>query len=339
MSIEDELQITIDALVQKGKGILAADESSPTIAKRFKAIDIESTFENRRSYRSMILSTPELSKYISGVILFEETLGQKDDNGTMIPELCAQQDIVPGIKVDAGKIPMANAPGDEITQGLDGLAERLVKYKEQGARFAKWRNVYHINASTPSCMAIKSNAEVLARYAAICQSQGIVPIVEPEVLIDGNHSLNRCAEISEKVFHQVFHALHRHHVILEHILLKPNMMVPGKESSELAKPEEVATQTIKVLRRTVPAAVPSINFLSGGLTPQEATAYLNAMNQVNQQPWELTFSYGRALQEPALKAWKGDADNRELTQAALYKRAKLNGAARYGKYTEAMENE
>lgn len=339
MSIQDELQTTTDALVQKGKGILAADESSPTIAKRFKAIDVESTEESRRAYRSLILSTPGLSEFISGVILFEETLGQYDDNGLMLPELCSQQGIVPGIKVDAGKIFMANAPGDEITQGLDGLALRLEKYKEQGARFAKWRNVYHISESTPSRLATEANAEMLARYAAICQSQGIVPIVEPEVLIDGDHSLSRCAEVSEEVFHELFHALHRHHVVLEHILLKPNMMVPGKEHSTKAKPEEVAKQTIKVLRRTVPAAVPSINFLSGGLTPQDATAYLNAMNQLPPQPWELTFSYGRALQEPALKAWKGDSANGQKTQAALYKRASLNGAARYGKYTEAMEPE
>ena len=339
MNIQDELQTTIDALVQKGKGILAADESSPTIAKRFKAIDVESTEENRRDYRSLMLATPGLSEFISGVILFEETLKQHDDNGLMLPELCSQQGIVPGIKVDAGKHFMANAPGDEITQGLDGLALRLEKYKEQGARFAKWRNVYHITESTPSRLAIEANAEMLARYAAICQSQGIVPIVEPEVLIDGDHSLSLCAEVSEEVFHELFHALHRHHVVLEHILLKPNMMVPGKESAVKAKPDEVAIQTIKVLRRTVPAAVPSINFLSGGLTPEDATAYLNAMNQLNPQPWELTFSYGRALQEPALKAWKGNPANSQETQTALYKRARLNGAARYGKYTEAMESE
>lgn len=339
MTIQNELQTTIDALVQKGKGILAADESSPTIAKRFNAIDVESTEENRRFYRSLILGTPGLGEFISGVILFEETLTQQNDEGIMLPELCAQQSIVPGIKVDAGKLALPNAPGDEITAGLDGLGLRLEKYKKQGARFAKWRCVYHISDTTPSQLAIEANAEVLARYAAICQSQGIVPIVEPEVLIDGNHSLSRCAEISEEVFHAVFHALHRHHVVLEHIVLKPNMMVPGKETSYKATPEEVATQTIKVLRRTVPAAVPSINFLSGGLTPEDATAFLNAMNQQNPQPWELTFSYGRALQEPALKAWSGNSANNKNTQDALYNRAKLNGTARYGKYNSAMESE
>lgn len=339
MTIQDELQLTINELVQKGKGILAADESSSTIAKRFQAINVDSTEENRRFYRSTILSTPDLSDFISGVILFEETLTQQDDNNLMIPELCKKQGIVPGIKVDAGKIPLANSPGDEITEGLDKLALRLEQYKIQGARFAKWRVVYHINTVTPSRLAIETNAEVLARYASICQSLSIVPIVEPEVLIDGEHSIERCAEVSEIVFHEVFHALHRHHVVLEHILLKPNMMVPGKQSSINVSPEEVALQTIKVLRRTVPAAVPSINFLSGGLTPENATSYLNAMNQQSPQPWELTFSYGRALQEPALKAWKGNADNKIKTQDAIYKRAKLNGAARYGKYTINMETE
>lgn len=337
MNIQDELQVTIDALVQKGKGILAADESSPTIAKRFQAIDVESTEENRRAYRSLLLSTPDLGEFISGVILFEETLGQCSDDGVMLPALCVQQDIVPGVKVDKGKLPLPNAPGDEITQGLDGLELRLKGYKQQGARFAKWRDVYHINEATPSLLAIQANAEVLARYAAICQAQGIVPIVEPEVLIDGTHSLTRCAEVSEVVFYEVFHALHRHHVVLEHMLLKPNMIVPGKLSPQQANPHEVAVQTVRILRRTVPAAVPSINFLSGGLTPEVATANLNAMNQLDPQPWELSFSYGRALQEPALQAWKGDSANNQITQAALYQRARLNGIARYGKYTEAME--
>ncbi len=338
MSVEDQLQATVDAVVQKGKGILAADESSPTIAKRFKAIGVESTEENRRSYRSLILSTPRLSEFISGVILFEETLGQHADNGMPLSELVAQHGIVPGIKVDKGKFALANAPGDEITEGLDGLAQRLEGYKNQGARFAKWRDVYNISNATPSQLAIEANAEVLARYAAICQAQGIVPIVEPEVLIDGDHSIDRCAEVTETVLHEVFHALHRHHVVPEHMLLKPNMVIPGKAHSHKASPEEVAAQTIRILRRTVPAAVPCINFLSGGQTPQEATANLNAMNCLVPQPWELSFSYGRALQEPALQAWKGDATNAENTQAALYRRAMLNGAARSGKYSPEMES-
>ena len=336
--MQDQLKETVDVLVQKGKGILAVDESAPTIAKRFKAIDVESTEENRRSYRSMILSTPGLNQFISGVILFEETLGQSTDDGTPIPELLTQQGMVPGIKVDKGKLPLANAPGDEITQGLDGLAQRLEGYKNQGARFAKWRDVYSISGTTPSQLAIETNAEVLARYAAICQEQGVVPIVEPEVLIDGDHSMERCAEITEHVLLEVFHALYRHHVVLEHMLLKPSMVVPGKELQK-ETPEKVAEQTVRIIRRTVPAAVPSINFLSGGQTPEEATANLNAMNQLSHQPWELTFSYGRALQQPALQAWKGDPGNAKSTQAALYKRAKLNGAARYGDYSLDMESE
>ncbi len=337
MITQQELQATIDVLVQKGKGILAADESSPTIAKRFSAINVESTEENRRAYRSLLLSTPNLGDFISGVILFEETLGQRSDEGILIPELCEQQGIVPGIKVDKGKLALANSEGDEITRGLDGLEQRLQGYKQQGARFAKWRNVYHITEHNPSRLAIQANAEVLASYAAICQAQGIVPIVEPEVLIDGDHSLQRCAEVSEAVFHAVFHALHRHHVVLEHMLLKPNMMIPGKQHSQQASAQQVAEQTIKVLRRTVPAAVPSINFLSGGMTPEVSTANLNAMNQLSAQPWELSFSYGRALQEPALNAWQGDMANAQLTQSALYQRARLNGAARRGEYDPAME--
>lgn len=338
MSIQDQLQATVEAMVQKGKGILAADESSPTIAKRFKAIGVESTEEHRRSYRSLILATPGLGEFISGVILFEETLGQQADDGTPLPAAAAQQGIVPGIKVDKGKLPLANAPGDEITQGLDGLEQRLEGYKKQGARFAKWRDVYHISETTPSWLAIETNAEVLARYAAICQAQGIVPIVEPEVLIDGDHSMDRCAVVTEAVLHEVFHALHRHQVVLEHMLLKPNMVIPGKTHAHKASPDEVAERTVRVFRRTVPAAVPSINFLSGGQTPEEATANLNAMNCLPPQPWELSFSYGRALQQPALQAWKGDAGNAASTQAALYRRAKLNGAARRGEYGPAMES-
>jgi len=338
MNTQDQLQATVDELAQKGKGILAMDESSPTIAKRFMAINVESTEENRRFYRSLLLATPGLGEFISGVILFEETLGQRADDGTPVPELVAQQGIVPGIKVDKGKIPLVNASGDEITEGLDGLAQRLAGYKEQGARFAKWRDVYNISVTLPSRLAIETNAEVLARYAAICQAQGIVPIVEPEVLIDGDHSIERCAEVTEAVLHEVFHALHRHNVVLEHMLLKPSMVTPGKAYAHKASPEEVAAQTIRIFRRTVPAAVPSINFLSGGQTPAEATANLNALNRLSQQPWELSFSYGRALQQPALQAWKGNPNNVLNTQSALYKRARLNGAARHGDYIPEMES-
>lgn len=338
MGDQDELLATVRALVQPGKGILAADESSPTIAKRFKSIGVESTEENRRAYRQLLLAAPGLGEFISGVILFEETLGQSTQQGLPLPQLAAQQGIVPGIKVDAGKIPLANAPGDEITQGLDGLAKRLAGYKQQGARFAKWRAVYNVTDTLPSRVAIEANAEALARYAAICQEQGVVPIVEPEVLIDGSHTIDRCAEVTKAVLHEVFHALHRHGVALECTLLKPSMVVPGKVHAQPATPQEVAAYTIRVLRRTVPAAVPGIFFLSGGQTPVEATANLDAMNRLGTQPWQLSFSYGRALQDPALKAWKGLAANVPETQKALLKRARLNGAAREGKYVASLED-
>ncbi len=337
MGTHTELAATVQALVQKGKGILAADESSPTIAKRFKSIGIESTEENRRAYRFILLATPGLGDFISGVILFEETLGQQADDGTPLPQLIARQGIVAGIKVDAGKIPLALAPGDEITQGLDGLAKRLDGYKQQGARFAKWRAVYNISDTLPSRLAIEANAEALARYAAICQEQGVVPIVEPEVLMDGTHSIDRCAKVTEEVLHEVFHALHRNNVALEHTLLKPSMVVPGKESGQQATPAEVATITLRTLRRTVPAALPGLFFLSGGQSPAQATANLDAMNRLGMQPWQLSFSYGRALQDPALKAWKGQVANVQATQKALLLRARLNGAAREGTYVPSLE--
>lgn len=337
MSAHSELQATVDALVQKGKGILAADESGPTIAKRLKTIGVESTEDNRRAWRSLMLAAPGLGEFISGVILHEETLGQCTDDGTPLPQWAARQGIATGIKVDAGKIPLAGAPGDEITQGLDGLAERLAAYKRQGARFAKWRAVYNVSDTLPSPLAVAANAEALARYAAICQERGMVPIVEPEVLIDGDHTLARCAEVTEAVLHEVFHALHRHRVVLEHMLLKPSMVVPGKAHALQARPAEVAAQTIRILRRTVPAAVPSVNFLSGGQTPEEATANLDAMNRLGPQPWQLSFSYGRALQEPALQAWKGLAAHARNSQDALLTRARLNGAACQGQYSTAME--
>lgn len=340
MKMTAELEATINDMVQAGKGILAADESAPTIAKRFSAIDVDSTEEARRSYRSMLFSTPGLNESISAVILFEETLTQVSDDGTPLPEVLARQGIVPGIKVDKGLQPLANAPGDKITQGLDGLAARLQVYKTQGARFAKWREVYPISEHNPTALGLDANAEMLARYAAICQAEGFVPIVEPEVLIDGGHTIERSAEVIEAVLHAVFHALHRHGVVLEAIVLKPSMVTPGSDFPSKATPEEVAEETVAVFRRTVPAAVPSINFLSGGQSPQEATANLNAMNAMfPNAPWELSFSYGRALQEPALRAWQGKTENSAATQQALYQRAFLNGAARIGEYTAAMEEE
>lgn len=338
MNSVQQLQATVDALAAKGKGILAADESSPTIAKRFDAIGVESTEEHRRAYRSLLFSTAGLGEFISGVILFEETLSQCDDRGVPLPELLINQGIVPGIKVDKGKIPLdGGEPGDEITVGLDGLPERLDRYKKQGARFAKWRDVYTISERTPSQLAIDENARVLACYAKICQQAGLVPIVEPEVLMDGDHSIETCAKVTEAVQHAVFHALVEEGVSLEHMLLKPNMIVPGKDCAKQMTADEIAHQTVQVLRRTVPAAVPSIHFLSGGLSDEASTRYLNAMNQIGPHPWELSFSYGRALQHPALIAWQGDAANAKQMQAALYKRAKLNGMARYGLYTHDME--
>ncbi|HEV8690307.1 MAG TPA: class I fructose-bisphosphate aldolase [Ideonella sp.] len=337
MSLSDQLQATVEALIRPGRGILAADESGGTIAKRFKAIGVESTEANRRAYRSLLLATPGLAEFISGVILYEETLGQCADDGTPLPQVAARQGMVPGIKVDAGKIPLALAPGDEITEGLDGLARRLAGYQEQGARFAKWRAVFNVSEALPSVAAVRANAHALARYAAICQAQGVVPIVEPEVLLDGGHTIERCAEVTEGVLHAVFHELHRQRVVLEHMVLKPSMVVAGKEQAHQGTAAEVAAQTVRVLRRAVPSAVPGIFFLSGGQTPEEATANLNAINRLGPQPWVLSFSYGRALQEPAQQAWRGQASQVRDAQAALLQRARLNGAARDGRYGAAME--
>lgn len=339
MSIEDELQSTIDDLVQEGKGILAADESQPTIAKRFAQYGIESTPESRRAYRSLLFSTPGMEDYVSGVILYEETLLQRDDSGKLLSEVLAAKGVVPGIKVDRGTVALANSPGDKVTEGLDGLAGRLGAYKAQGARFAKWREVYAIGERNPSPLAVEANAETLARYAAICQEAGLVPIVEPEVLIDGDHDMKRCFEATESVLYAVFHALYRHRVILEYMVLKPSMVLPGKNHSQKAAPAQVAEATIRVLRRAVPAAVPSINFLSGGQGPEEATANLNAMNaMLPDPPWALSFSYGRALQQPALAAWAGRSENGGKMQERLLERAKLNGLARRGEYAPEMEN-
>lgn len=336
MSIH-ELEATIMQLVVPGKGILAADESHGTIAKRFNTIQIESTAENRRAYREMLFTTPGLHEFISGVILFEETLGQRANNGKLFPEVLAAQGIVTGIKVDKGVANLPNSLEEKFTQGLDGLAERLASYKEMGARFAKWRAVLDISDKKPSCLAIETNAAALAQYAALCQDQGIVPIVEPELLMDGNHSLERCAEVTERTLHKVFHALTQHNVILECMILKPSMVISGTEYQSKASVAAVAQNTLKILRRTVPAAVPTINFLSGGQSAELATAHLNAMNQTKHLPWQVSFSYGRALQDPALKAWAGRAENINAGQQALYKRAKLNSAACKGVYNEAME--
>ncbi len=337
MSVTQELQDTINDLVDGRRGILAADESTPTIGKRFAAVGAESSEETHRQYRQMLLSTPDLGHSIAGVILFEETLKQSDDAGTPLPEVAASQGIVPGIKVDKGKGPLPGAVGDMITYGLDGLAERLDGYKTLGARFAKWREVYPITDHNPTPLGLRANAEMLARYAAVCQSVGVVPIVEPEVLIDGDHRVERSAEVNEQVWHAVFHALHQHGVVLEHIILKPSMVTAGKNAATVA-PLIVAELTLQALRRTVPAAVPSINFLSGGQSPSEATANLNTINQLKDNaPWQLSFSFARALQEPALAAWAGVADNKEAAQTVFAQRAHLNQLAMQGEYMPSME--
>lgn len=330
----DELSATMDHLLQDGKGILAADESNGTIGKRFASIGIENTEENRRNYRLLLATTPELDTYINGVILFEETFQHKDENGNSIVELFTKQGILPGIKVDMGLADLANTEGEKVTQGLDGLTERLLAFKEKGAKFAKWRNVYSISEFTPSMSAMKTGAEVLARYAASCQAVGIVPIVEPEILMDGDHGIEHCAEASEMVLHELFNALFVHQVDLEHIILKPSMITCGKDNSEFSNPEDIADYTVSVFRNTVPAAVSSINFLSGGQTPEQATANLNAINSTGYQPWTLSFSYGRALQEDCLKAWGGKSSNVAAAQAVLLNRARLNSLACFGEYVE-----
>lgn len=346
-----ELEKTMKALTQKGKGLLAADESTGTITKRFSALNIPCTEDTRRDYRELLITTPNIDQFISGVILYEETLNQKSKNGIPFPELLIQKNIVPGIKVDKGLILLPRSKDENITQGLDGLSERLFNYKNQGARFAKWRAVYQISKSsessspsstpssfTPSSLAIQTNASILAAYASICQEAGIVPIVEPEILIDGDHAIDRSFEVTQQVMEAVFQALSLHRVSLEHMILKPSMVIPGKLAKEKASPEEIAKRTIVAFRRSVPSAVLSINFLSGGQTPEQATLNLNAMNQLDKNPpWNLSFSYARALQEPVLKAWAGKNENLSLAQKAFYHRAKLNSLATQGKYEEKME--
>ena len=332
MTHHDELSNTIDHLSQPGKGILAADESNGTIGKRFDAIGVENTEENRRDYRVLLAETADLEHYINGVILFEETFTHSNTTGIPVPELFKQKGILPGIKVDRGLVPLTNTDGEQTTQGLDGLEERLYRFKEQGAVFAKWRNVFSISEYTPSLVAVKSGAETLARYAAACQSVGLVPIVEPELLIDGNHSIEQAAEASEVILHEVFNALFLHQVALECIILKPSMITNGKEQTPFSSPDEIAEYTLSVFRNQVPAAVPSINFLSGGQTPEQATLNLDAINNFGEQPWMLSFSYGRALQEACLKAWGGQETNTAAAQAALLEQAKANSLACLGQY-------
>jgi fructose-bisphosphate aldolase class I len=332
-----ELELTARALVAPGKGILAADESDSTIKKRFDSIEVESTEENRRAYRDLLFTTEGMEEYISGVILFDETLRQKAADGTPFPQLLASKGVIPGIKVDKGAKPLAKAPGETITEGLDGLRERLQEYRELGARFAKWRATYSIGPEIPSDYCIWTNAHALARYAALCQEQGLIPIVEPEVLMDGDHDIHTSYRVTSKVLFAVFTELHDQRVELEGTLLKPNMVLSGYDAPEQASDDEVAELTIRCFREKVPAAVPGIVFLSGGQSDEEATRRLNAMNARGPHPWQLSFSYGRALQAPSLKAWLGKAENVPEAQKAFYRRAKFNSAARSGAYAPEME--
>lgn len=326
-------------LVALDKGLLAMDESNPTIKKRFAQYGIPLTEETRRSYRELIITAPELSKYISGVILFDETIRQQKKDGTPFIKVIEEAGIIPGIKVDAGAKDMAGFPKEKITEGLDGLRERLAEYSQMGARFAKWRAVIVIDEGVPSPSCIEANAHALARYAALCQEAGLVPIVEPEVLMDGEHTLEQCSEVTEQVLQTVFHQLFAQRVILEGMLLKPNMVVAGVNCPTQPTVDEVAYTTVKCLLHTVPAAVPGIMFLSGGQSSELATAHLNAMNKTfkTQAPWALSFSFARAIQQPALEIWNGEEANTTAAQKALILRAMCNQAARQGKYNDNME--
>ena len=333
-----ELNKVAEAMVAPGRGILAADESSGTIKKRFDAIGVDSTADNRRDYRELLFrSTEAMSKYISGVILYDETIRQNAKDGTPLVKLIEKAGALPGIKVDKGTKPLPAAPGEVVTEGLDGLRERLAEYRGLGAKFAKWRAVIDIGAGIPTWNCVKANAHALARYAALCQDEGIVPIVEPEVLMDGDHDIDRCFEVTEQVLKTTFNELFDAHVQLEGMVLKPNMVISGKKCAKRASVAEVAEQTVTVLKICVPAAVPGIAFLSGGQSDEEATAHLDAMNKIGGCPWKLTFSYGRALQAAPQKAWSGKADNVSAAQRAFAHRARMNGLAALGQWKADLE--
>ena len=332
-----DLAATARALVAPGKGILAADESTGTIEKRLRSIGVESTGENRRTWRELLFTTEGAGEFISGVIQFDETIRQQAGDGTPFPEVLARQGIIPGIKVDKGTVALAGSPGEKVTEGLDGLRGRLDEYRGLGARFTKWRAVITIGDGIPTSMCLRANAEALARFAALSQEAGLVPIVEPEVLMNGDHTIERCYEVTAATLNTVFAALREHRVRFDGMLLKPNMVLPGDKCATQADARQVAEATVACLRDTVPASVPGIVFLSGGQSDAAATAHLDAMNRLEPQPWQLSFSYGRALQAPALQAWKGQPGNFQAGQVAFYQRAKLNGAARFGGYSEEME--
>ena len=333
------LSKTAAAMVARGKGVLAADESSGTCEKRFKTVDVECTEETRRTYRGLLFTTPGAEQYISGVILFDETLRQKTNDGVLFPQYLANKGILPGIKVDKGAMDLALCPGEKVTEGLDGLRGRLADYFKLGARFAKWRAVITIGEGIPSHACLYANAHALARYAALCQEASIVPMIEPEVLLDGSHTVERAEEATEAALRATYAAMAAHNVSLEHLILKTSMVVSGKECPRQAGVDEVAERTIRVLKHTVPAAQPGIVFLSGGQTDVAATAHLNAMAAMKGLPWPLTFSYSRALQNPALKAWRGQAANAAAAQKAFHHRAHMNGLAAQGKWKPELEKQ
>lgn len=332
-----ELAKTARDLVAPGKGILAADESTPTLGKRFEKLGIESTEESRRQYRELYFTTEGAEEAVSGVILYDETIRQSASDGTPFPQLLERRGVMPGIKVDTGAKPLANAPGEKITEGLDGLRDRLNEYRSMGAKFAKWRAVITIGEGIPTRYCLHTNAHALARYAALCQEAGIVPIVEPEVLMDGDHNIERCFEVTEATLHAVFNELFEQRIMFEGMLLKPNMVISAEDCPQQADVRTVAEMTLTCLRRVVPASVPGIVFLSGGQSDEVATEHLNEMNRIGGVPWELSFSYGRALQAPALNLWKGQVENLEGAKKAYLLRARANSAARFGKYTPEME--
>lgn len=331
------LSKTAAAMVAKGRGVLAADESAGTCETRFKTISTPCTEENRRAYRGLLFTTPNVERFISGVILFDETTRQKTDEGVLFPDYLAKKGILPGIKVDTGAKNLALCPGEKVTEGLDGLRERLANYFKAGCRFAKWRAVITIGAGIPSHACLYANAHALARYAALCQEASIVPMIEPEVLLDGDHTIERCEDVTEATLRATYSAMAAHNVSFEHLILKTSMVVSGKGSARQAGVEEVAERTVRALKRTVPAAQPGIVFLSGGQSDVSATAHLNAMASMKGLPWPLTFSYSRALQNPALAAWKGQAANGAAAQRAFHHRAHMNGLAAEGKWKPELE--
>ncbi len=337
----NDLAAIAQAIAAPGKGILAADESTGTIGKRFESINVENTEENRRAYRDLLFLTRGLGDHISGVILYDETLRQKSAEGTTFVNLLSANGILPGIKVDTGAKDLAQCPGEMVTEGLDNLPKRCADYVKLGAKFAKWRAVINIGRDIPSSTCIAANVHALARYAAICQDAGLVPIVEPEVLMDGDHSIERCEEVTEWTLNALYEALYLNRVVLEHSVLKPSMVISGKQCAKQASVDDVAARTVRVLKRTVPAAVAGIVFLSGGQSDEIATRHLNSMNQQfkGKLPWPLSFSYGRALQQPALKAWKGAAANVVAAQTALAHRARMNGLASLGRYSAELERQ